>query len=95
MVNRMQERKIKCPYCGWVRTVPITAIQNASMTDVTRDTMDTLRGLGDSLKEIGHKIASLLSDSQLDAANAWIDMPKCPHCQNVYRYNVRTGEAAK
>ncbi len=88
MVNRMQERKIKCPYCGWVRTVPIAAIQDASMTG-------TVRGVGDALKEVGRKIKNLLSDSQLDDANAWIDMPKCPHCQNVYRYNVRTGEAAK
>jgi RNase P subunit RPR2 len=30
----------------------------------------------------------------LDAANAWTGMT-CPHCGNVYRYNVRSGEVAK
>jgi hypothetical protein len=88
VTDTQQERKIKCPYCGWIRTVPVSVIVDESTTDA-------VRGAGDTLREVGQRIRSLLADRQLDAANAWIDMPACPHCNNVYRYNARTGEVAK
>ncbi len=88
MSETEQVKKIKCPYCGWIRSVPASGIEDESMAS-------TVRGAGDTLREIGQRIRSLLADRQLDAANAWLDMPACPHCGNVYRYNARTGEVAK
>jgi hypothetical protein len=83
-----QTHKIKCPHCGWIRTVPVGALEDESVTDV-------MRGIGDTIRAIGERIKGLLADPELDAANAWIDVPACPHCQNEYRYNVRTREVTK
>jgi phage FluMu protein Com len=85
MADQVQDKKIKCPHCGWVRTVPVKAIEQAGTTDV-------VRGVGQVIKDIGEKIKAALSDIQLDEANQWIDMPKCPHCDNTYQYNVQTGD---
>jgi len=54
-----------------------------------------VRGMSDALRASAERIKALLADRELDEANAWVDMPACPHCGNVYRYNVRTGEVAK
>ena len=54
-----------------------------------------MSGLDEARKNILIKMSDLLADPELEKANAWTDMPKCPHCQNVYRYNVRTREVAK
>jgi phage FluMu protein Com len=80
-----QVKKIKCPHCGWIRSINVSAIEDASVTTVTR---------GDTLKDVARRIRELLADKQLKAANAWLDMPTCPHCENSYRYNVRTGEVS-
>jgi uncharacterized Zn-finger protein len=88
MAEQQQDRKIKCPHCGWVRTVPVSVI-------VGEGTTDAVRGIGDTIRDVAAKIRAALADAQLDAANAWIDMPACPHCGNVYRYNIRSGEVAK
>ena len=84
MADKTQQRKIKCPHCGWIRTLDIDAVVDESTATVTR-------GVGDELKKAIAMIKAALADSQLDEANAWIDMPKCPHCGKVYRYNARTG----
>ena len=80
-------KKIKCPHCGWVRTINTSAIEDASTATV-------VRGAGDTLRDVARRIKELMADKKLDAANAWIDMPTCPHCENSYRYNVRTGEVS-
>jgi hypothetical protein len=87
MPEREQIVKIKCPHCGWIRSLPLV-IEGDSMTVVTR-------GLKEDLQNIAARIKAALADSKLDAANAWLDMPKCPHCDNVYRYNLRTREVSK
>jgi len=85
VANQAQDKKIKCPHCGWIRTVPVRVIEEAGTTDV-------VRGIETVIKDICEKIKAALSDKQLNEANAWIDMPKCPNCINSYQYNVRTGE---
>lgn len=85
MVNQAHDRKIKCPHCGWIRTVPVQVIESAGTTDV-------VRGVEKIIKDIGEKIKSTLSDAQMNEANAWIDIPKCPNCNNTYQYNTRTSE---
>ncbi len=88
MSETQQVKKIKCPHCGWIRSVPASGFEDGSTTDA-------VLGAGDTLREVGQRIQSLLADAQLDAANAWIDMPACRHCGNIYRYNVQTGKVAK
>ena len=86
MANQAQDKKIKCPHCGWVRTVPVRVIEDAGTTDV-------VKGIETVIKDIGEKIKAALSDKQLNEANAWIDIPKCPNCGNTYQYNTLTGES--
>ena len=88
MADREQVKKLKCPYCGWIRTVHVNVIEDELMATA-------VQGMSDALKAAAERIKTLLADTRLDEANAWVDMPKCPHCENVYRYNVRTGEVAK
>jgi len=85
MADQEQIRKIKCPHCGWIRSMPVKAVEDLSTSTV-------VRGLKDDVKAAFDKVRETLQDSQLDEANAWIDMPKCPNCQNTYRYNARTGQ---
>ena len=89
MAAQTQDRKIKCPHCGWIRTVPASVIADESMADV-------VRGVGEAIRAVAARIRAALADTQLDEANAWIDMPACPNqkCRKVYRYNLRTGEVA-
>ncbi len=88
MADQKQVRKIKCPYCGWIRSISVDASVDERMTGVAA-------GPGDVLREIGSKIRAALHDSQLDEANAWIKLPKCPHCGHEYLYNVNTHEVEK
>jgi transcription elongation factor Elf1 len=89
MEAQTQDRKIKCPHCGWIRTVPASVINDESMADA-------VRGIGEAIKAVAARVRAALADAQLDEANAWIDMPACPNpnCGKVYRYNARTGEVA-
>lgn len=88
MADQAQDKKIKCPHCGWIRTVPVKVIEETGTTDV-------VRGIETVIKDIGERIKAALSNKQLNEANAWINMPKCPHCSNTYQYNTRTGESRK
>lgn len=83
------DRKIKCPHCGWIRTVEAKAIEAASVTTV-------MRGAAETMADLASRIKVFLTDAQLTEANAWVDT-KCPNskCANVYQYNVRTGEVKK
>jgi uncharacterized protein (UPF0212 family) len=85
---QQQVRKIKCPYCGWIRTVDVRVLEDEATATV-------VRSMSEVLKAAAQRIKALLDDPQLDEANAWVDIPECPNCDNVYRYNVRTGEVAK
>jgi len=81
-----QIHKVKCPHCGWIRNIDVTVYEDELMASV-------LAGpVSDAIQAVADKIKGLLDDPALDEANAWIDMPACPHCENVYRHNVRTGE---
>ena len=81
-----QERKVKCPHCGWVRTIDVTVYEDELLATVVAGRMS------DALRAAVERIKEMLADSHLEEANAWVDMPPCPHCRNVYQYNVRTGE---
>jgi RNase P subunit RPR2 len=83
-----QIKRIKCPHCGWIRRLNVRVIEEESVATVTR-------GMSEALRAAAERIKALLDDAQLDQANAWVDMPACPHCGNVYRYNVRTGEVSE
>ncbi len=83
-----QIKRIKCPHCGWIRKVNVRVIEEEGIATVTRT-------MGDAIRAAAARIKALLDDAQLDEANAWVDMPDCPHCENVYRYNVRTGEVSE
>ena len=87
MAEPEQTRKIKCPHCGWIRILS-AATGGLEGTHVTH----VVRSFTDILKEGAAKIKVALTHSELNEANAWIDMPPCPHCHNSYQYNVRTGE---
>ncbi len=89
MSEQEQTRKIKCPHCGWIRTIQTQANADISSTVVA------LGKTSDLIKAAAERLRAMLADSQLDAANAWIDMPDCPECANPYGYNVRTGETRK
>jgi hypothetical protein len=77
--------KIKCPHCGWIRSLDVQTYEDAGAADVTR-------GVGDELKKAIDNIRSLLSSGAVDNANAWLDMPACSNCNKTYRYNVKTWE---
>ncbi len=81
-----QERKVKCPHCGWVRTIDVSVYEDEAAATVVAGRMS------DVLRAAVARVREMLADPRLEEANAWVDMPPCPHCQNVYRYNVRTGE---
>ena len=81
-----QERKVKCPHCGWVRTLDVTVYEDELLATVVAGRMS------DALRAAVERIKEMLADPHLEEANAWVDMPPCPYCGKVYRYNVRTGE---
>lgn len=85
MPDQTQIKRIKCPHCGWIRKIDVSVLEDESMATVTR-------AMSDALRAAAERIRTLLADPALDAANAWVDMPPCPYCKNVYRYNVHTGE---
>lgn len=85
MAGREHSRKVKCPHCGWIRTIPVASLEDMGETHV-------MRGMTENLKNLGARIKAALADSSQDDANAWIDLPACPHCQKPYQYSVQTGE---
>lgn len=88
MADQDQVRKLKCPHCGWIRTIDVRVVEDEAMATV-------VRAVSEKLKAATERIKALLADAELEEANAWLDMPDCPHCGKVYRYNVRTGEVAR
>lgn len=85
MAEQFQDKKIKCPYCGYVRHWKLRV--DGTTADIVMDGKVT-----DQLKELAKKIQEMWTDRELEAANAWIDMPECPNCDRAYQYNLRTGE---
>ena len=92
MTDQGQVKRIKCPHCGWIRKITIP-VEGEVMADAVQGTIR--QRVSETLKDAIARIRAMMVDSELQAANAWLDMPACPHCGNVYRYNVRTGEVAK
>jgi hypothetical protein len=80
-----QPRKMKCPHCGWIRTVLATILEDESAASV-------VAGPIDSIRDIYSRIRQALSSPSTEQAGTWIDIPKCSNCQNVYQYNPYTGE---
>ncbi len=74
--NNQTTRKVKCPHCGSISSVPVGAIADSGTTVV-------VRGVRDTITEVAKKVKSILDDNSIDATNAWIDMPKCSHCGNI------------
>jgi phage FluMu protein Com len=79
-----QVHKIKCPHCGWIRRW-ILRVEGNHASIVAGG------GVTDAIKAINARIAAMFADPELAEANAWIDIPECPNCQQVYQYNLRTG----
>ncbi len=84
MTDAQQMRDIKCPHCGWIRKMRVSVMEDESMASVTKG----LFGGG------GQRSPARPAGDPLDAANDWTDMT-CPHCNHVYRYNVRTKEVSE
>lgn len=76
------------PHCGWIRSVPIKVMEDASVTTVVRG------HVVETFADLASHIKSIFDDSQFAEANSWVAL-KCPHCGNVYQYNARTGEIRK
>ena len=95
MPTSQQIRKIKCPYCGWIRKMTIQVEGNETI--ITAGIGDVMRGISEELQKPLDAIKRKLEDKELDEANAWIDTPACPNpdCNKVYKYNVQTGETKK
>jgi predicted RNA-binding Zn-ribbon protein involved in translation (DUF1610 family) len=91
MTDQEQVKRIKCPHCGWIRRITIP-IEGEMMADAIQGIRERV---SETLKDAITHIKAMMADPELQAANAWLDMPACPHCGNVYRYNVRTGEVTK
>ena len=85
MAQVTQQIKIKCPHCGWVRALDLSAYEDLSKADI-------VAGWGQALRAAYDRVRAACQDSALQEANAWILMPNCPHCDKPYRYNVRTRE---
>ncbi len=88
MTETIQTRKIKCPHCGYVRSWRFRSEgAEGPLVDIV---------LGDggriSFENLLTRIKQMWSDPELEAANAWVDMPECPKCEQIYQYNLRTGE---
>ena len=79
--------KVECPHCRWTRDLSISTYDNGRTI--------TVRGFLGGLKDAIERIKEARFSSQLERANAWVDMPPCPRCHNVYCYNVCTGETRK
>jgi hypothetical protein len=76
-----QTKRIECPRCGWIHKVTIS-VEGEMTADAVQGARERVSG---ALKEA---IKAQLADTGLEAANAWIEMPACPHCGDVYCYNV-------
>ncbi len=77
--------QVRCPYCGNPGTLPIGLSEG----------MGSVIRFAGPVQQLVNKIKLMLSDPELDAANAWVDMPRCEKCRNIYRYNAQTGEVQK
>jgi DNA-directed RNA polymerase subunit RPC12/RpoP len=88
MTNRQQTRAIKCPHCGWERSIQIDVVEDESMARVAA-------GLRDLLRKLRNTQQATKQSTDLADANATIDIPKCANCGKAYRYNSRTGEVSK
>lgn len=81
-----QTLKIKCPHCGWARSLDVGAYEDSGEATV-------VRGVGDDLFQVMAKFKEWAMQSDLNDANAWVDL-KCPYteCRKTYRFNVKTRE---
>jgi RNase P subunit RPR2 len=77
---------VHCPHCGWLHKIPLDLILEDSTVSIVR---------GGWTKALLEKFRNLFLDNQVKIAGAWIDLPQCSHCHNVYRYNVKTQEVQK
>ncbi len=80
-----QDRKIKCPHCGWVRRIPAKALAEEDAAGVTL-------GVREGVRELGRRIRDALK-ARRAGGDAWLEMPACPNpdCGKPYRYNAQTG----
>jgi transposase-like protein len=83
----MQTIKMKCPHCGFIRRFEASATEYLSHALVAQ-----VAGLSGSLLNLVGKLRQLTGRADLAEANAWIDVPACPHCDRSYQYDVRTGQ---
>ncbi len=92
MSSQKQTLKIKCPHCGWVRTMTINV--QAGQTEVVAGPRDWVRGASEAIRAAVEKFKTMLDDPELKAANAWLPMPACPNvdCGKTYEYNIHTRE---
>ena len=93
MPTNRQTAKIKCPHCGWIRTMTIQVEDN--QVDVYAGFSVMLRSVNKELQEAARKLRDMLADKALNEANAWLPMPPCPNpepaCGKTYEYNIYSG----
>ena len=101
-----QTLKIKCPHCGWVRSIEIDF--EIGKAEVAKGSAGSAgEGLAQHLAQPSHpvkeffyglsknwqeKIQPLLKEDAYDPENDWLPLPPCPHCGKSYEYNVKTGK---
>lgn len=81
--GREQTRRIRCPYCGWERSITMHFMVDSRLTDV-------VRGWGEAFGIAAEKIGEILHNTELQRANAKFDL-ECPNCSKPYRFDAATG----
>ena len=81
-----QVRTLKCPHCGWQTDLTVPGAE--------MDVEVVASALSDAWRGVLTRVRDLASDPELDEANAWLDIERCPNpeCGKPYQYNVRTGK---
>jgi hypothetical protein len=86
-----QTHKVKCPHCGWIRTVSVPVLADESLADIAKGGPGAAGAL-ERLTEAARSIVRGLAGAGAPAPSGWVDMPACPECGNVYQYNIYTQE---
>lgn len=84
MTDVSQVRTLKCPHWGWETELVVPGEQ--------MDVDVVAGGLSDLWQGVLKRVKDLSRDRQLDEANAWLDIERCPNpeCGKPYQLNVRT-----
>ena len=71
--------KVQCPHCLLRAHLPL---------DMGGSKTFAVKGLSENFAALWRGAQA----KQIEEANAWVDLT-CPHCQQVFHYNLRSGSA--